>query len=927
MNDKAHGFEHTIQQFERDFVSGNSPAIEEYVSSAGDQELLPELVHTELELRLTAGERARVENYTNRFPTLAANEEMVSDLVMTEYNVRRNFDPGCRLEEYLLRFPNLKQMLVENFLGSSTGSDSTAEPGAEGVAAVRQNSHSDMVARFRKKHLHEQGGLGNVWLARDMELDRDVAVKEIKSKFAHSPAHRFRFDRETQITGRLEHPGIVPVYGQGHTGNGAPFFAMQFVQGENLKSCIANYHNAKSGADDNSVAFNRLIQHFIDVCHTLEFAHSQNVIHRDIKPENIMIGRYGETFLIDWGLASIPDCADPEVDSLHYQANENQSASRDGQTIGSPGFMSPEQTRGDKAELSSKSDIYSLGATLFSLVTNTANPNQNLSNSGENRMDTERRQIPRELWPLLSICDRAMAHSPRQRYPSVQQLREDVESFLLDKPVLAHNDSIFERCSRFLRLNRRVLNTALISLLLLSLVSGLSAFWINSERNQAIAARRSETELRQNAELAQRQEEDARNRAEQRTRQLTRVISIVANALTGSDDAGLNLDLSKRSADQIVEQLRDQINENEDPITQAMLQTVVARGVKVTGDYSGAVGYYEAAVDLLEQDMILENDPLYVEQLVGLCSAKLGLNELDEVQALSERVKKICENEPEELIRSHFRILLLESEMALRRNEMERGLNLAEQAKEICRRLHQDDLSHSNVIWSEYVVARANRLLGKLDIALQQFDRILKDDEFGEQVHPLGIAAAVQFSELKRAEDPNLAIEVVEKALSDAGLIYSDDHPDLMRVKSRMGRLLSRHPDLEQQERGIEILTDCLEKQSESNDLENDAIMQTSLLLARALVGTKEKTKLQRAVQLLQDTIEVSRKKTESVDRAGAFIAAFYDLQSAAYQSLENLAEAKKASDKAVEWSTRAYGESFSVTKKLIEKRAKLDAE
>ena len=175
--------------------------------------------------------------------------------------------------------------------------------------------------RFRILRPHAEGGLGKVSVALDEELRREVALKEIKEKHADDPASRGRFLQEAEITGGLEHPGIVPVYGLGVYADGRPFYAMRFIRGDSLKEAIEQFHknsNADSAIErrktlgDNprnlrlnfsSLDFHRLLRRFIDVCNAIAYAHSRGILHRDLKPGNIMLGKYGETLVVDWGLA------------------------------------------------------------------------------------------------------------------------------------------------------------------------------------------------------------------------------------------------------------------------------------------------------------------------------------------------------------------------------------------------------------------------------------------------------------------------------------------------------------------------------------------------------------------------------------------------------------------------------------------------
>ena len=160
--------------------------------------------------------------------------------------------------------------------------------------------------RFRVLRPHAHGGLGAVFVALDAELNREVALKQILDHHADDPASRTRFVIEAEITGGLEHPGIVPVYGLGTYGDGRPYYAMRFIRGDSLKDAIAAFHADPTMKDDpgrRSLALRKLLRRFVDVCNAIEYAHTRGVLHRDIKPANIIVGKYGETLVVDWGLA------------------------------------------------------------------------------------------------------------------------------------------------------------------------------------------------------------------------------------------------------------------------------------------------------------------------------------------------------------------------------------------------------------------------------------------------------------------------------------------------------------------------------------------------------------------------------------------------------------------------------------------------
>jgi eukaryotic-like serine/threonine-protein kinase len=178
------------------------------------------------------------------------------------------------------------------------------DPNAAAPDALNQSSA--VGPRFRILRAHREGGLGEVVVAFDGELHREVALKKIKDRHADDPNARARFLREGEITGKLEHPGIVPIYSLGHYGNGRPFYAMRFVKGDSLQDAISHFHKADGqprSESERTLELRKLLGRFVDVCEAISYAHSRGVLHRDLKPGNIMLGRYGETLVVDWGLA------------------------------------------------------------------------------------------------------------------------------------------------------------------------------------------------------------------------------------------------------------------------------------------------------------------------------------------------------------------------------------------------------------------------------------------------------------------------------------------------------------------------------------------------------------------------------------------------------------------------------------------------
>ena len=211
---------------------------------------------------------------------------------------------------------------------------------------------------------HARGGIGQVWVARDCELRREVALKVILPRFADREDHA-GFLIEAEITGNLEHPGIVPVYSLGRNAEGRPYYAMRFIRGESLSAAIRDFHgrshpeSGQTGGRGRSmwgITFRQLLGRFLDVCDAIDYAHSRGVLHRDIKPANIMLGRYGETLVVDWGLAKVvgkadilaPGSSEDFESSLATGIGEPtpSGGTQPGTTIGTPAYMSPEQAHG-----------------------------------------------------------------------------------------------------------------------------------------------------------------------------------------------------------------------------------------------------------------------------------------------------------------------------------------------------------------------------------------------------------------------------------------------------------------------------------------------------------------------------------------------------------------------------------------------------
>ena len=290
--------------------------------------------------------------------------------------------------------------------------------------------------RYRALRYLARGGMGTIWLAEDTILNRQVALK-VLDPADNSGELASRRLREARVLARLEHPGIVPVHDAGTLDDGRAFYCMKYVEGQRLDQYLRNIR-----------ALPERLKLLERIAEPLAFAHSKGILHRDLKPENVMIGPFGEVLVMDWGVAKVKDAVRPEA-GTEVQGYSSSSLSIDlsetahGRILGTPGYMSPEQARGETDSIDERTDIYSLGAILAFMLAG-GGPEE-LDRSGPSQ------PVPRS---LRAICAKAMAPDPATRYASVQELSSDVAKYLEGLPVTAYREGICERAGRLFARHR-----------------------------------------------------------------------------------------------------------------------------------------------------------------------------------------------------------------------------------------------------------------------------------------------------------------------------------------------------------------------------------------------------------------------------------------------------------------------------------------
>ena len=500
-----------------------------------------------------------------------------------------------------------------------------------------QTSTSDTLAapglrfgRFTLQRFHARGGLGEVHVAVDEELRREVALKRMQQRCTIDPGARRRFINEAETTAKLEHPGVVPIHGLVHDESGQPCYAMRFIQGECLAESIRKWH--ATGADFAALPFRQLLQRFVIVCQTIAFAHSKHVIHRDIKPANIMLGPYGETLVVDWGLArnvvsgqqqvvseedemsSTMDFTPPSTDERIY--------TQAGQALGTLGYMAPEQAAGRWTAVGSASDIYGLGATLYELLTGQRSICSRDRSEALQRAQAGQFTAPRMLQAdapkaLEAICLKAMAFEPSQRYAAADELARDVEHWLADEPVSAFAESWSVRSGRWIR-RHRTLAASAVAVLVMALVAVLVVLALTS---------RHATQLEQTNNALT----TAKRDADDRFRLAKNAVDKYLNAITGDPDLNRN-DFYK---------LRKKLLETAVPFYEQLAaarpadaRQVAARGLafgrlahvrREMGDAKSAVADFTRMRDIFESLANAYTDvPAYRSEL-GNCYNALGI--------------------------------------------------------------------------------------------------------------------------------------------------------------------------------------------------------------------------------------------------------------------------------------------------------------
>jgi serine/threonine protein kinase len=480
-----------------------------------------------------------IESFLGRVPA-ESQPDLLMELLAIEWEHRRKKGHHFSFREYLTRFPESAAWLQKHWREFSGSKDGESEIGKPEGSKKTQTDQEIENSRFRIDGIWARGGIGEVLLAWDRSLARQVAVKIIQARIADNEEVRRRFRREAEVIGKLEHPGIIPIYAYGYFENGEPYYAMRLVKdGETLESRIQKAHQISIDPESptrsaenwerlsspgvtlpgslsiaetidssdsptelvslgearrrkirpvspdremSTIETRFLLEKFLSLTDAVAFAHSQGVIHRDIKPGNVILGPFGETFLVDWGLALVKnEILAPGEESSEFgsfgESTYRAGSTKPGRFIGTPSYCAPEQAMG--LPCNDSCDIYSLGATLYHLMT--GSPPRKDEPSNPQAIEAARandfippRLVSRNLDKAMeALILKAMSTRPRDRYPSVKALSDDVRRWMADEPVSAWREPWSRWAGRLVRKHRK---TAILTTVLLFLVAlaGLS---------------------------------------------------------------------------------------------------------------------------------------------------------------------------------------------------------------------------------------------------------------------------------------------------------------------------------------------------------------------------------------------------------------------------------------------------------------------
>lgn len=475
VNSPHRSHEPTVRQFDNAWRDGQSPRIDDFLPAddSNQTRILVDLIRTELKYLAKSGQDVRVEDYSEKFPQLAEDETAILELIDAEYQLRQRFEPHVSTSEYESRFPHLREKLSAH-LATVIG-----DPQAD-----RPTMPADVpsISGYRIEGVLGRGGMGVVYRARQIGLDRLVALKMLLVGQGDDPEALARFRAEAQSVAALQHPNIVQVYDVGEY-DGRPYFSMEFVRGTSLADALARTPQSPQAAA-------AIVEVLARAMHV---AHQRGIVHRDLKPANVLISDFGlrteasnaqtehapQSQVVFQSAIRDPQSTIKIADfGLAKRLEGGSTDTHTGSILGTPSYMAPEQASGRVREIGPAVDVYALGAVLYECLT--GRPPYKAATGWETikLVLTAEPVPPARLQPtvprdLETICLKCLEKETSRRYPSADDLANDLRRFQRHEPVVARPVGVLDRAWRWATRNPKV--AALLCTLAAVLVVGLTA--------------------------------------------------------------------------------------------------------------------------------------------------------------------------------------------------------------------------------------------------------------------------------------------------------------------------------------------------------------------------------------------------------------------------------------------------------------------
>ncbi len=683
---------------------------------------------------------------------------------------------------------------------------------AKDTSLVERMRAAGVRSRYRLLGEVARGGMGAILKIWDDDLRRALAMKVVlSSEDARNgetppvdPKTLGRFLEEAQITGQLDHPGIVPVHELGIDSSGRVYFTMRLVKGEDLRAVFERVH-----AGDLEWNQTRALGVMLKVCEALSYAHAKGVIHRDLKPGNVMVGKFGEVYVMDWGLARVLGMADKH--DLRFQSAPLSSVSRvntewrevregtpdsplitmDGDVMGTPSYMAPEQARGDLARLGPHSDVYALGAMIYHLIGGempyvprdsrvSARTILSALLNGPPRSIAE--LAPHAPAELIAICEKAMHREIASRYSDVGGLASDLRAYLEGRVVRAYETGTWAETKKWVQRNKPLASS--IAAAVLAVAGGAFAFAFKAKEaadaRDDLAAKNVELSTTNSAlEKAKSDALLAKDTAEKSARSANAVTEFVRKALISSDpnQAGNQSYRVVDAMDTAIKEL-DSGPADMDPETSARLSETIATILNGNAKSEEALHLAERAL-AARQQLHADDDSGVAASLntVAYCLQSLGRNgeALAKYEAALEMLQRLFHGDHPDVAAALNNVAYCLDALG-RSGE---ALSKHEAALEMNQRLFNGDhpdvaTSLNNVAYCLESLGRSEEALHHYEAAFEMRQRLFHGDHPDVASSLDNIALCLQ--SLGRSGE---ALSKYQAALEMRQRLFHGDHPDV----------------------------------------------------------------------------------------------------------------------------------------------------